>query len=369
MQFRLAAPYGPFIWRVANVLPFTGYVLSRAAMEELGIEGYEQTPVGTGPFILKEMVSREYLLAEANPDYYEGRPALDAVKITVITDSQTALAALEAGDVHIVELSDHLQASRFEGSDRLQVMARPAYLLYWLNLNMTIPPFDDVRVRKAAQLAIDYQGLIDTALGGYGTIPHQGLLQPGMVGFDESVNPANQYDPEAARQLLQEAGYLDNPVPITCVTYDHTLAVRLAEVVEQTMRQAGFNIDVQNLERGTFNEVRVADDTQCAILFYSGESDPDFLVSLFYGPNRPPAMLNISRYTCFDDLYEAQRQAASTEERVELLRQVQARITEDVPLVMALMGNRIWVVSNQVQNFEPLVTFSGLLFQNVDLVN
>src|SRR5690606_24064279 len=109
------------------------------------------------------------------------------------------------------------------------------------------PPFDDVRVRKAMQLGIDYQAIIDTALGGYGSIPHQGLLQPGMVGFDETVNPPNRYDPEAARQLLQEAGYLDNPVPVTCVTYDMTVTIRLGEVLEQTLSQVGFNIDVQNL--------------------------------------------------------------------------------------------------------------------------
>lgn len=368
VEFRLTAPFQPFIWRVANILPFTGYVLSRAAMEDLGVDGYEQTPVGTGPFILEELVPREHVLAVANPDYFEGPPLVDAVKMVAIADTQTALAALEAGNVHIVELADHLQASRFEGSDRAEVMARQAYLLYWLNLNMTLPPFDDPRVRQAVLLGIDYQAVIDAALGGYGTIPHQGLLQPGMVGFDQAVNPPNRYDPEAARQLLQEAGYLDNPVPVTCVTYDSTLAIRYGEVIEQNLRQIGFDIDIQNLERGTFNEVRMAEDAQCVILGYSGEPEPDFLMSLFYGPNMPPAMLNISRYTGIDDLFEAQSQAATAEEREQLLRQLQARVVDDVPLVMAVMGDRIWIVSNRVRNFEPLVTFSGLLFQNVDLV-
>ena len=102
--FHLETPFLGFIWNVANVEPSTGWVMSKAAWDKLGRAGYEKTPIGTGPFMVKSLNPSQDVVLVRNPDYWGRKPAIDEIDFSVIADSQTAALAVKAGAVDITNV-------------------------------------------------------------------------------------------------------------------------------------------------------------------------------------------------------------------------------------------------------------------------
>ena len=356
--FHLNTPFQGFVWNVVNNEPSTGWVMSKAAWEKLGRAGYEKTPVGTGPYMLKSLTPGQDVVLTRNPDYWGSRPAIDQIDFKTIADSQTAALAVKQGAVDIAQV-DPLVATEYEHTPGVVVIAKTALRTDYLEINTTVKPFDNVKVRQAMRYAIDYQGLISAVLRGYGTAGYAGMLMPGMTGFDASVNPQNTYDPAKVRRLLNESGV---PLPIHGFfdTYNDTLDVNAAQFIAANMTQLGIDMQPRPLERGTLVQDRIASTTPAAVIGTAASPDPDSFVALaFIGSGAPPAGLNIARYTAIDKLYDAQRAATTLGARNQVWRQIQQRFTADVPAIEYYVQKQTFLVNARVQNYEPNVLFGG----------
>jgi len=98
---RLNTPFQGFIWNLVDMEPSTGWVLSKAAWDKLGREGYEKTPVGTGPFMLQSITPGQDVIIVRNPDYWGPKAGLDQIDFKAISDSQTAALGVKSGAVDI----------------------------------------------------------------------------------------------------------------------------------------------------------------------------------------------------------------------------------------------------------------------------
>lgn len=356
--FHLSAPFQGFVWNLVNVEPSTGWVMSKAAWEKLGRDGYDKTPVGTGPYMLQSLVPNQDVILVRNPDYWGPRPAVDEIDFKAIADAQTAALGVRTGSVDIAQV-DPVTAAQYEHTPGVQLIARQGLRTDWLEINMTLKPFDNVKVRQAMRYAIDYRGLVSAVLRGFGAPGYAGMMMPGMTGFDASVNPQNTYDPAKARALLQEAG-VALPIRGFFTTYNDTLDVDAAQFIAANLAQVGINLEARPLERGTLVQERIKPTTPASVIGTALSPDPDFLFSLtFISRQNPPAGLNIARYSGIDALYDEQHFAASASARNAVLRQIQQRFVTDVPAIEYYILKQTWLVSARVHNYVPNLLFSG----------
>jgi len=168
-------------------------------------------PIGTGPYRFSEWVGGEKIVLESNPDYFEGQPYLKRVVYRIIPDISTQFLELQTGSLDYMGLSP-LQFDRQTDTPAFRrLYNKYRYLNFgytYLGYNLRHPIFQDKRVRQALSYAINKQELIDGVLLGYGKVA-TGPYKPDTWVYNNDV-PKYKYNPEKARQLLAEAGWLDH---------------------------------------------------------------------------------------------------------------------------------------------------------------
>ena len=181
--------------------------------KDVGIEKFTVDPVGTGPFALTEFTPNGADLT-AFADYWRGRANIDRLVLQEIPEGPARVQALisEQIDIDIAVVADTFDQIRAAGGS---IDTSPAPRVMGLSLVSAgqkdgrgkTTPFADKRVRRAVNIAVDRQAIIDNLLGGIG-IPATSAATPGTFGYDKTIKPY-PYDPEEARRLLAEAGYAD----------------------------------------------------------------------------------------------------------------------------------------------------------------
>jgi peptide/nickel transport system substrate-binding protein len=209
VRFQLKQPFAPFVdYTTIGLLP--AHLWKDVPVADLMISQYNTRPVGTGPFQLESISATEATL-KANPTYHGATPFLDGITVRFYPDHQSLMPAYERGEIDAISWvwpEDMAQAS--EHPD-LNVFSAPisGYTLIYLNhQNPNTPFFKDVAVRKALMHGLDRQKLIDTVLRGQGMVADSPIM-PYSWAYNQDVARYN-YDPEKAKQLLDEAGWVDS---------------------------------------------------------------------------------------------------------------------------------------------------------------
>jgi len=238
VKVTLAAPNGSFLFNMAWG--------DAVIVAPESIENIKTNPVGTGAFKFANWVQGDKIDLEKNGSYW-GTPAkLDNVSFKFISDPTAAFAAVMAEDVNaFVGFPAPENLPQFEADPRFQVLVGSTEGETILSTNNKMPPFDNVKVRKALAHAIDRQAIIDGAMFGYGTPigTHFAPHNPDYV--DLTGNSA--YDQEMAKELLAEAGYADG-FKTTLKLPPPSYARRGGEIIAAQLRAVGIEAEISNLE-------------------------------------------------------------------------------------------------------------------------
>ncbi|MDD2715346.1 MAG: peptide-binding protein [Candidatus Wallbacteria bacterium] len=178
--------------------------------EDINTSKYNQQAIGTGPFRLKNWEPQTRVVLEANLDYFNGRPYADRYILKIIPDPSMQFLELLKENVDIFAITTDQfikQADTPEFTSKFNVFRYPQRVYNFLSFNLLNPFFQDRKVRQALCLATDRQKIIDNALYGMGTLI-TGPFPPFFWAYDKSVKPW-PYDPEKARQMLNESGWKD----------------------------------------------------------------------------------------------------------------------------------------------------------------
>lgn len=182
------------------------WIMDKESTQARSVGEVGMYPIGTGPYKFVEWVKGSHLRLEANEDYWGGPPPIKYAEIREIVESATRMAAIETGEVDImqdvpVELHDRAVAN-----PNLDVVTRPARRVIFLGLkNEPGFPGHDIRVRKAIYMAINEEEIIDTVMFGHAALAAQ-IVDPATFGYNPEIKRL-PYDPEAAKRLLEDAGY------------------------------------------------------------------------------------------------------------------------------------------------------------------
>ena len=216
VQIVLSEPVAPFLGNLGQ--PFLGMV-SPTAAEEWGVDDFGSHPVGSGPFMFEKWDREDQIVLVKNPDYnwapsawkHQGPAYLDKLVYRIIPDDATKVAALELGEVHALGRSPHADFARLKADPSLTAFPGAASgTPQQMVMNVTKPPTDDLRFRQAVHHAIDRQAIVDTILFGKDIVA-LGSVSSNMPCYDESLakNYPYPYDPDKAKALLDEAGWID----------------------------------------------------------------------------------------------------------------------------------------------------------------
>ncbi len=313
-------------------------------------------PVGTGPFKFKEWKRGEYLVLDANPDYYGGRPKLDRVIYKFLPDPNVRLVQLKKGEVDVAELTPK-QVSAIKPSDDidLEVVDTADYRV--MMFNMRDPLLQDVRLRQAIQYATDRQALVQGALVGYGN-PAYGPLQFNAVSAPNIVRHDN--NPRKAEALLTEAGWrrgADGIMVKAGKRLAFTLTVPandpvrqdLAIVLAEQLHHVGIKVEVQVKD---FSVITIS-KTQTFLLGGGLPGDPDDDLYAFFSSHLGEDGSNYSGYanSHVDDLLDRGRDTLDPIARVAIYQQLQDALIEDPPYDYLVYLKHIFGVRKGVSGF------------------
>nr|MDQ4030445.1 ABC transporter substrate-binding protein [Actinomycetota bacterium] len=163
-----------------------------------------ENPVGTGPFEFVSWTRNDRLVLKRFEGYWGEKAKLDELIFRPIADNAARLQALQTGEIQGYDLVEPQDVETIEGDESLQVLERPAFNVAYVGFNISRPPMDNVKVRQAVAYGLDRQTVVDQFYGGRAEVAHQ-FMPPEVVGYAEDVTKY-EYDPERAKQLLEEAG-------------------------------------------------------------------------------------------------------------------------------------------------------------------
>lgn len=344
-------------------------------IEQVGTQGFVRHPIGTGPF---KFVSADpdlgVIVLERFDDYYGGAldltpvglACLDRVIFRVIPDSLTRVAALRAGEVDIVQAVPLDLVAMLDDDPGVQIRTTPGTHPKWMEMNVSRPPFDDVRVRQAMNYAIDKGRLVDEVYGGR-AVALPGPLSPFNDFVSEELEPY-PYDPERALNLMTQAGWADSNgdavldrdgQPFT-FTLDTLKVWRpLAEAVADQFREIGIQVDVRTWEYRVIRPHLLVSE-RMAYLDGWGDSafDPvGHFEAKWHGyiEGQPYGRGNFSGYDNerVNALIRMGEATADLAQRHRIYDEAQKIIYREAPAVFLVLPEEVEAASVHVQNWGP----------------
>ena len=310
-----------------------GYIVSKKAALEFG-DQFGWNPVGTGPFYFHRRLPREKIVFKAFQDYHGGRPAIDEIHWFDVPEDATKLIGLEKGTFDIA------MPNLITADIKNQVEAMGAVLdergpsgQFRIYFNVSKPPFDDLRVRRAFMHAIDRQAIVDTLWPDGLGIVAASPLPPGYFGHTPVEVPA--FNPDRARQLLAETGYPDG---LTINDYFITKSYGYPKIMimaQEHLKRIGVDLQLQLVEHPTYH--RNIRNNLNPFVLYGGTrlTDGDVMLSLFFHSSEAPDPAtgnkgtNFAHYSGIDGLLEEGRLTRDRDKRAAIYREAQRRIMED----------------------------------------
>jgi peptide/nickel transport system substrate-binding protein len=299
-----AQPDAMFYYRVAGI-----NYSSPARWKEVGGDWnkFAERPSGTGPWMLEKLVPRSRAELVRNPNYWnkERIPKLDRLILLAMPDANTRVAALLSGQIDWVEAPPPDTVPRLK-QQGMQIVSNvyPHVWPYWLSYTPD-SPFRDIRVRKAANLAIDREGLCQF-LGGLAK-PARGQVDVSHPWFGKPTFEI-KYDPAAAKKLLAEAGYgAAKRCKVKFLTSQagsgQMQPLPMNEFVQENLNQVGFDVEIEVVDWEALRARRRAraDGAENKGVYGLNNSwsimDPDFgIMSVIYSKNAPPVGNNWGLY-------------------------------------------------------------------------
>lgn len=362
------------VWPPAMQLLVHQQIVPEAYLTKVGTEGFINKPIGAGPFKFVEGQLDDQIVLERFDDYYGGAPDLEPVGpacvekaiFRIIPEASTRVAALLAGEVDIVQAVPAELVDTLSQVPGIQVKTAAGTQPKWMELNVTKPPFDDVKVRHALNYAVDKDLLIEAIYGGR-AVALPGPLSPYNNFVNKSLTPY-PYDPDKALSLLEEAGWTDSnddgildkagqPLSFTIDTLEEWRP--LAEAVAGMLRDVGFDASVRFWEYSVVRDQLLACERQ-AYLDDWGDSafDP---VGHFeakwttFTKGQPYGRGNFSCYSNarVDELTKAGETEADAAKRQEIYDEAQQLVYDDAPAVFLILPEEVEAASTRVQNWEP----------------
>jgi len=353
LQITIDAPKAYFL---AKLTYPTAFVLDQETVEAGGRSWWVDNPVGTGAFKLAEYRIGERIVLERNEEYYREPALLDSIVMNLAGGQAMAMYENDEIDITGVGLFDLDRVlDPTEPLNQELVIAPPGFSVSYIGFNTTKPPFDDPKFRQALNHAVDKE-LIATEVLSELVQPAYSVLPPGFPGYTDEIEGL-MYDPELAKQLLEESAYADADsrprIVVTVPGTGGTIGLDLEVILEMWKQTLGVEVEIQQVEWATYLEDLENQKFQAfaGLGWEADYPDPqDFLDILFHTDSG----INHGAYSnpAVDSVLEEARTEPDVLRRIELYHDAEQLIVNDAAWVpMWFTGERYALVKPNVEGY------------------
>lgn len=377
VEFHLKEPSAFF--HVSALMPrFGGYIVPKKAVEERGAN-FGLDPVGSGPFQFVSYTSKQNVVTERNPDYWDGPATVTGIEFRYVPDGNARTIGLVGGELDLIEgVREPGWAEKLEKQypdAKLDLLFPGSTQTVFLNL--TKPPLDNLKVRQAIAHALD-RAVWAKAFG----ILHQPMYgispQQFYGGLDADSVPEElryEYDPEISKRLLAEGGYPDG-VRIEAIASERGDYKTNTLLMQDQLRKVGIDLDVRFVDHATYHEDSYKDLNSVVTISTTQPPNTITVLRTFYDSDaivtRPASGRNYSHYGdvvgSIDDALAKAEVTADPAEQLQLLEDIQLQLLRDLPAIPLQGLGVIWVRQPWVDlPFEPTAGLGHYSLADVEL--
>jgi dipeptide transport system substrate-binding protein len=372
VKFYLNRPEAPMIANLAMDFAVIQSAEYADAMKKANTpEKVDQWPIGTGPFVFVGYKKDAQIRYTAFKDYWKGKSPIDKLVFSITPDASVRYAKLKAGECHVMPYPNPADLAAMKTDPDINLMQKEGLNVGYLAYNTMMKPFDDVRVRKALNHAINKAAIIDTVFQGAGK-PAKNPIPPTIWSYNEATVD-DAYDLETAKKLLAEAGYPDGfAMKVWAMPVQRPYnpnARRMAEVIQADWAKIGVKVEIVSFEWGEYLKRSKDKDRDGAVLLgWTGDNgDPDNFLAVLLGCDGVGAA-NRAQWCnqSFEALIQKAKIVADPKERTKLYEQAQIIFKEQAPWATIAHSVVFEPISNNVVDYkiDPL---GGHIFYGVDL--
>jgi len=353
VRFKTDGPYPLFVERMTALV-----IQSEKVIKDKGHEWMQDNPVGTGPYKLQKWSKKQEHLLVRNDDYWGPKPAFKYARVRIIPEQATQIAELMSGGVDIIKAVPPDQMDVINKSGQAHTSTSPILRTAFLQLDQAgragPNPFQDKRVRQAANMAVDIDSIIKHVINGLGDRTAT-TVNPMAFGFDPSVKPYKQ-DLAQAKKLLAEAGF-PNGLEVGFLRTQPVVepgVIQTSDAIVADLAKAGIRTKARMVgESGPFtNLVR---DNKADPMFewswgYYSIFDADAIFFDVMTCNQPYS------YYCnkqFDDLVIQGRSTLDAKKRQEIYAKAQKLAYDDAAYLFKWGLRGVWGISNRIEYEAP----------------
>ncbi|PRD45313.1 ABC transporter substrate-binding protein [Phyllobacterium phragmitis] len=356
VTFVLSRPEAPFL---ADLAMDFASILSKEYADKLQADGkmqdLNQAPVGTGPFTFVAYQKDAVIRYKANPDYWGGKQPIDDLVFAITTDAAVRAQKLKAGECHIMSYPAPADIEGLKADPNLEVGEKAGLNVAYFAYNTLVAPYDKPEVRKALNMAINKQAIIDAVFQGSGQVA-KNPIPPTMWGYNDAIKD-DPYDPEAAKKMLEDAGVKDLEMKIWAMPVSRPYmpnARRTAELMQSDFAKVGVSVEIVSMEWGEYLKKSSDKDRDgSVILGWTGDNgDPDNFLGVLLGcagvgsNNRAQWC-----YQPFEDLIQKAKVASDQAERAKLYEEAQVIFKEQAPWATLAHSTVFMPMSKKVIGF------------------
>ncbi|WP_116132126.1 ABC transporter substrate-binding protein [Tropicimonas sp. IMCC34043] len=373
VKFTLNRPEAPMI---ANLAMDFASIMSKEYADALLAAGtpemLNQEPVGSGPFQFVAYQKDAVIRYKGNADYWGGAPEIDTLIFAITPDASVRYQKLKAGECHVMPYPNPADLEAMRSDPAINLMSQEGLNVGYLAYNSKMPPFDNPKVRKALNMAMNKQAIIDVVFQGAGSVA-KNPIPPTIWSYNDAVVD-DPYDPEAAKKMLEEEGITDLSMKVWAMPVQRPYnpnARRMAEMIQEDFAKVGVKSEIVSYEWGEYLDRSKAEDRDGAVLMgWTGDNgDPDnFLATLLGcdavgGANRAQWC-----YEPFNDLVQQAKVVSDVAERTKLYEQAQVVFKEQAPWATIAHSIVFEPISPKVENYkiDPL---GGHIFNGVSVAD
>jgi peptide/nickel transport system substrate-binding protein len=359
VEITYSAPFAPI---TASLADRAGMILSPQALAEKG-DAFGDSPVCVGAFKFVERVPQTSIKVERDPLYYDAENVhLDTITYRIITDSNIRAANLKSGDVQVADTISTQDVDSLSETDGIGILQVGSLGYQGLTINIgnvngtgTPPELIDTplatnaTVRKALSMSVDREALVSSVFSNWYS-PACSPISPSSPFSSDASEGCPEYDPAAAKEMLEEAG-VPVPFPIEMQVANNPDTLRFAQALQAAVVEGGFDITITPVEYSTLLDVQQRGDFDMLQLGWSGRIDPHGNMFSFLSTG---GGTNYSGYsnTEVDDLLTEAASINDTEERAELYGQAVEILQEENPIVYLYRVRSLTAYSTDIAGVE-----------------
>lgn len=321
-----------------------GQMVCKAAIDQMGQDGFRKKPVGTGPFSFAEYVPQQYGKLVANDTYFRGKPNFREITYRMIPSDAARDLAFQSGELDLYYTrQDQTTFNRVKAMPGVKALAMNPAEMSVIHLNMTIPPLDNIKVRQAIAHAIDRDG-IHQFRGRETSRQAVSVVPSGYLGTNAKA-PLLPHNIQKAKDLLAEAGH---PNGITIKTIHTTLTGMMSfmEAVQAQLKRANINLEITPVEHATFHQ-QIRQNLSQVVHFQAARFPvADVYLSQFFHSRAivgtPTAVTNFSHCKVADAEIDAARSETDQAKQVALWEAAQTKIVNEVCAIPVNESLQLW---------------------------